>query len=75
MQRNSLEEQYAYVQTMRSELLEAKPASKQWWAKVRRIADRKQNVLSIPALKYGAHCILEAEGKANCFAKTFASKT
>ena len=42
-----LEEQYAYVQTMWSELLEAKPASKQWWTKVRRIADRKQTVWSI----------------------------
>ena len=69
-----LEEQYAYVQTMRSELLEAKPASKQWWAKVRRIADRKQKVSSIPALKDGAKWILESEGKANCFATTFAAK-
>ena len=32
-----LDAHYAYVQTMRAELLDAKPASKHWWAKVRRI--------------------------------------
>ena len=69
-----LEEHYAYVQTMRAELLDAKPASKHWWAKVRRIRNRKQQVSSIPALKDGANWILEADAKANCFATTFESK-
>ena len=69
-----LEEHYAYVQTMRAELLDAKPASKHWWAKVRRIGNRKQQVSSIPALKDGANWILDAEAKANCFATTFESK-
>ena len=58
-----LEEHYAYVQTMRTELLDAKPASKHWWAKVRRIGNRKQQVSSIPTLKDGANWILEAEAK------------
>ena len=47
---------------------------KQWWAKFRRIADRKQKVSSIPALTDGAKCILEFESNANCFATTFAAK-
>ena len=69
-----LDEHYDFVRRMRTELAEARPASKHWWSKVRELMNRKQRVSNIPALKDGSTWLLDAEAKANCFANCFESK-
>ena len=63
-----MEDQYAFVHKMRGDLADARVSSKSWWSKARRLLDQKLQVSSIPALKHESRWILEAEGKANCFA-------
>ena len=69
-----LDEHYDFVRRKRTELAEARPASKHWWSKVRELMNRKQRVSNIPALKDGSTWLLDAEAKANCFANCFESK-
>ena len=70
-----LDEHYDFVRKMRLDLLESKPAPHKWSSKVRNLMNRKQRVSNIPALNYGSEWILDAEGKANCFASCFEEKT
>ena len=69
-----LEEHYDFVRSMRLKLAEARPASKNWWTKVKGLMNRKQRVSNIPALKDESTWLLDAEQKANCFVKCFESK-
>ena len=69
-----LDEHYDFVRKMKTELAEARPASKHWWSKVRELMNRKQRVSNIPALKDGSTWLLDAEAKANWFANCFESK-
>ena len=39
-----LEEHYDFVRSMRLKLAEARPASKNWWTKVKGLMNRKQRV-------------------------------
>ena len=66
-----LDEHYDFVRKMRLDLVEAKPAFKQWWSKIRHLMNSKQRVSNIPALKDGTAWILDAEGKANCSVSCF----
>ena len=69
-----LDEHYDFVRKMRLDLVEAKPAFKKWWSKIRHLMNSKQRVSNIPALKDGTAWILDAEGKANCVVSCFETK-
>ena len=54
---------------------ELKPSSKLWWKKAKEVMRHEAQVSSIPALKTNDGVwVLNAQGKANLFADTFAGK-
>ena len=60
---------------MRGELLNMQSDFKAWWAKQRQLQMQKQQICSIPALKDSDdRRVLDMEGKANLFAKSFQNK-
>ena len=69
-----MEHHYAFINKMRAELANTKKSSKSWWSKARQLLDQKSKTSSIPAMKQGSTWILDAKGKADIFADTFAKK-
>ena len=52
-----------------------KPSSKLWWKKAKEVMKHEAQVSSVPALKSNdGEWVLDAQGKANLFAVTFAGK-
>ena len=68
-------EHAAWCDRVKAELGQMTQGSKTWWAKERQLQLQKQKMCSIPALKgAGGEWVLNAEGKANLFAKSFGDK-
>ena len=56
-------------------MCELEPSSKLWWKKAKEVMKHEAQVSSIPALKTNDGVwVLDAQGKANLFADTFAGK-
>ena len=70
-----LQERESFRMRACNKLSKLPAGSKQWWSKSRQLMDRKSGSSSIPALKApDGHWILDAEGKAEHLATTFAAK-
>ena len=69
------EDREQYIAKMKQELLSLKQGSKQWWRKSQQLMGEEAKICSIPALKSNENVwILNAKGKADLLAKTFAEK-
>lgn len=68
------EERNAYIEVLKAKLVSPPRSSKQWWRINRELLHRKGNAGSIFPLRDGITWLTDARGKADAFAKTFASK-
>ena len=68
-------EYHDYIVRTAQKMRELKPSSKLWWKKAKEVMKHEAQVSSIPALKTNDGVwVLNAQGKANLFADTFAGK-